>query len=105
MAPAETTVLSNFLVTPAALHKVISIQAFINLFPETHRSHPQLKHMFYELQYQRDHSINKVRQNISKEAKKGQLQRRRVAMARKQAAMGEPVTMDAMISVLQSTVR
>lgn len=105
MAPAETTVLSNFLITPAALHKVISIQAFINLFPEAHRSRPQVKHLFYELQHQRDQSIDNVRQNIIKEVKKGQLQRKRVAKARKQAARGEPVTMDATISVLQSMVR
>lgn len=94
MASTEATILSNFLLPPASLDNIISLEAFKDLFPKSCRSNPHIQHLYLELQHVRDQTINNVRHNIGKEVKRGERQRRQVAKARGQAISGRIATTD-----------
>lgn len=94
MASTEATILSNFLLPPASLDNIISLEAFKDLFPKSYRSNPHIQHLYLELQHVRDQIINNVRHNIGKEVERGERQRRQVAKARGQAISGGIATTD-----------
>lgn len=85
MAPTESTILTNFLLPPAPLPTILSLQKFISLFPKTQRSNPQVKSLYRELQHLRALDIDEVKQNIAREVKVGEKQRREVVRARRRA--------------------
>ncbi len=89
MPPTEATILKNFLLTPAPLHSVISLEKFTDLFPRPQRSNPQIKHLYRELQEARALIIEHVKRNISQEVKRGEKQRRQVVKARRRGAYEE----------------
>ena len=82
MAPSEETILSNFLLAPAPLHMIISLQKFAELFPKRLRSHPQIKVLYRELQHLRAQDIDLVKENIAREIRKGETQKEELRAAR-----------------------
>ncbi|KAL5365700.1 Ctf8-domain-containing protein [Aspergillus floccosus] len=75
MAPSETSILSNFLLSPASLPTVISLQQFTELFPKRLRSHPQIRVLYRELQQVREQDMDLVNSNIDTEARQGENQK------------------------------
>ncbi|KAJ9295675.1 hypothetical protein DTO271G3_5698 [Paecilomyces variotii] len=75
MAPSEESILSNFLLSPAPLPTVISLQKFTELFPKRLRSHPQIRVLYRELQQLREQDMNLVNENIDKEVQRGERQK------------------------------
>lgn len=71
MAPSEAFILSSFLLSPASLHTVVSLQQFTEMFPKRLRSHPHVKALYRELQEIREQDIDQVNGNIDTETKNG----------------------------------
>ncbi|KAI9804813.1 MAG: hypothetical protein M1825_001181 [Sarcosagium campestre] len=89
MPPTESTILTAFLLSPAALPTFLTLPAFTNLFPRSQRGHAQIPILYRELQHQRALTIDRVRRNIAAEVKRGEGQRRDVVRARQQAEHDE----------------
>lgn len=83
MAPTEASILSNFLLSPAPLTTIISLQQFAELFPRPHRSNPQVKLLYRELQHLRALDLDEVRASISREVKRGEKQKAELRRARR----------------------
>jgi centromere-localized protein 2 len=82
MAPSEESILSNFLLSPAPLPTVMSLQKFTELFPKRLRNHPHIRTLYRELQQVREHDMDRVNENIDQELKQGE---RQIAELRKAA--------------------
>lgn len=89
MAPTEATILSTFLLPPAPLPSIISLPAFIALFPRAQQPSPQIRTLYRDLQYQRAQLIDTIAQNIATEVKRGNAQRRAVVRVRRSAGREE----------------
>ena len=85
MAPTESTLLANFLLPPAPLPTILSLQKFTDLFPKTQRSNPQIRVLYRELQHIRALDTDEVQRNIAQEGKRGERQRWEVVKARRKA--------------------
>ncbi|PWY87665.1 hypothetical protein BO70DRAFT_360296 [Aspergillus heteromorphus CBS 117.55] len=72
MPPTESSILSNFLLSPAPLPTLISLQQFTELFPKRLRSHPHIRALYRELQELREHDMDLVNGNIDKEVRQGE---------------------------------
>ncbi|KAI9717072.1 MAG: hypothetical protein M1812_005007 [Candelaria pacifica] len=92
MAPTEAAILSNFLLPPAPLPTIISLQRFADLFPRAQRGNPQIQHLYRELQHQRALDTDHVKQNITTESKRGQRQMREIAKARRKSEQEDLAT-------------
>ncbi|KAL4780732.1 Ctf8-domain-containing protein [Aspergillus varians] len=75
MAPSETSILSNFLLSAASLPTVMSLQQFTELFPKRLRSHPHIRVLYRELQQLREQDMDIVSENIDKEVRQGESQK------------------------------
>lgn len=75
MAPSEVSILSNFLLSPAPLPTVLSLQKFTELFPRRLRNHPHIRTMYRELQQIREHDMDQVNGNIDQEIQQGERQK------------------------------
>lgn len=75
MAPSEESILSNFLLTPAPLPTVLSLQKFTELFPKRLRNHPHIRTLYRELQQAREHDLDQVNGNIDSEIQQGERQK------------------------------
>ncbi|KAJ5635748.1 uncharacterized protein N7484_009061 [Penicillium longicatenatum] len=75
MAPSEESILSNFLLTPAPLPTILSLQKFTELFPKRLRNHPHIRALYRELQQTREHDMDQVNENIDTEIHQGDRQR------------------------------
>lgn len=82
MASTESSILEHFLLPPSSLHSVVSFEKVSDLFPLSQRSTPQIKHLYEELSSLRTRGIEQVKNQITKEAQKGERQRRQVVEAR-----------------------
>jgi centromere-localized protein 2 len=89
MAPTEATILSTFLLPPAPLPSLISLQAFTALFPRAHQSSPQIRTLYRDLQHQRAKLVDTIALNIATEVKRGNAQRRTVVRVRRSAGREE----------------
>ncbi len=89
MAPSELAILSSFLLPPAPLPTLVSLQKFTDLFPRAQRGNPQIQHLYRELQHQRALDTDQVKQNITAECKRGQRQMREIAKARRKSEQEE----------------
>ncbi|KAI9820689.1 MAG: hypothetical protein M1827_005058 [Pycnora praestabilis] len=96
MAPTETSILTNFLVSPAPLPSFITLQKFTDLFPRPQRTNPQVQLLYRDLQHQRAIDTDQVKQNISSEVKKGSKQMREVVRIRRMAEKEELSSEDVM---------
>ena len=85
MSPTEGAILSNFLLPPSHLPSIITLKAFTDLFPKSQQSSPQIKALYRDLQHQRAQVIDVVTRNITKEVKRGNVQRRAVVRERRLA--------------------
>ncbi|OQD68623.1 hypothetical protein PENDEC_c033G05764 [Penicillium decumbens] len=74
MAPSEESILSNFLLSPAPLPTVLSLQKFTELFPKRLRNHPHVRTLYRELQQVREHDMDLVNANIHREIRQGERQ-------------------------------
>ena len=72
MAPTEELILSNFLLSPAPLPTVLSLQKFTELFPKRLRNHPHVRTIYRELQQIREHDMDQVNGNIDQEIQQGE---------------------------------
>ncbi|CAI7665853.1 unnamed protein product [Penicillium discolor] len=68
MPPSEESILSNFLLSPAPLPTVISLQKFTELFPKRLRAHPHIRTV-------REQDMDRVNESIDNEIKQGERQR------------------------------
>ncbi|KAL4932727.1 Ctf8-domain-containing protein [Aspergillus undulatus] len=75
MAPSETSILSNFLLSAASLPTIMSLQQFTELFPKRLRAHPHIRVLYRELQQLREQDMDIVSENIYKEARRGDSQK------------------------------
>ncbi|KAL4887070.1 Cnl2/NKP2 family protein-domain-containing protein [Aspergillus karnatakaensis] len=75
MAPSETSILSNFLLSAASLPTVMSLQQFTGLFPKRLRSHPHIRVLYRELQQLREQDMDIVNEHIDKEVRQGDSQK------------------------------
>jgi centromere-localized protein 2 len=84
----ESSLLSGLLLPPAPLPLAIPLATFIDLFPRSHRSSPDIPLLYRELQYQVALGIDDVKRNIAAEVSKGEETRTRVTRARRRAERG-----------------
>jgi centromere-localized protein 2 len=89
MPPTEATLLSAFLLPPAPLPAIITLKSFTQLFPKSQQSSPQVKALYRDLQNQRARITDAVAKNIIAEVKRGNMQRRAVVRARREAEKEE----------------
>ncbi|KAG7294378.1 hypothetical protein NEMBOFW57_004449 [Staphylotrichum longicolle] len=89
MAPTEHTILTNYLLLPAQLPSIISLQEFIALFPRQLQSSPQIRTLYRDLQSQRNAIVDAVAEQIEEEAKHGKAMRRAVIRSKREAEMQE----------------
>ncbi|KAL4909060.1 hypothetical protein BDW74DRAFT_145898 [Aspergillus multicolor] len=75
MAPSETSILSNFLLSAASLPQVMSLRQFTELFPKRLRTHPHIRVLYRELQQLREQDMDIVNENIDKEVRQGNSQK------------------------------
>jgi centromere-localized protein 2 len=87
MAPSEESILSNFLLSPAPLPTVLSLQKFTELFPKRLRSHPHIRTLYRELQQVREHDMDRVNENIDQEIRQGERQKAELRRARRAAGV------------------
>jgi centromere-localized protein 2 len=85
MAPSESDLLRNYLLIPAPLPDIMSVQQFANLFPKNLRASPQVRRLYRELQDQRRATIDAVAANIEREQERSRSIRREVKRAKKEA--------------------
>ncbi|KAL8282323.1 hypothetical protein RB601_008282 [Gaeumannomyces tritici] len=90
MAPTESTILSNYLLVPAQLPTIISLDEFRSFFPPGQRSSPQVRTLYRDLQRQRNAIVDNVAENIDAEAgQRARAIRRQVARVKLGAAADE----------------
>ncbi|KLU91559.1 hypothetical protein MAPG_10077 [Magnaporthiopsis poae ATCC 64411] len=90
MAPTESTILSNYLLVPAQLPTIISLDEFRSFFPPGQRSSPQVRTLYRDLQRQRNSIVDDVADNIDVEAgQHARAIRRQVARIKLGAAADE----------------
>lgn len=94
-APSEESILGNFLISPASLPTIISLQKFTELFPKRLQSHPQIKLLYRELQEIRSQDMDLVSENILKEIQRGDKQRADLLTALKSSGV-DGTSMDQM---------
>ncbi len=87
----EKSLLRQFLLHPAALPEIISLEDFTDLFPRLLRSNPQIPVLYRELQHERARTTDQVDANISAEVKRGTAQRREVVRGRRAEKDGQAV--------------
>lgn len=75
MAPSEESILSNFLLTPAPLPTVLSLQKFTEFFPKRLRNHPHIRTLYRELQQVREQDMDRVNEGIDREIQHGETQK------------------------------
>jgi centromere-localized protein 2 len=84
MPSQEAALLSDFLLTPAALRNFLSLEQFTDIFPRSHRENPAVKALYQELQRLRHEDIELVRSNIADEIKRSRPLKRAVTRERRQ---------------------
>ncbi|KAI9644266.1 hypothetical protein NHQ30_007621 [Ciborinia camelliae] len=83
MPPTEHTILANFLLPPAPLPTIISLQSFTNLFPRSQQSSPAIRTLYRDLQHQRAQLVDTVTAEIEREVRRGKALERAVIRGRR----------------------
>ncbi|KAK0674743.1 Cnl2/NKP2 family protein-domain-containing protein [Cercophora samala] len=81
----ETTILTNYLLIPAQLPAIISLQEFTSLFPKPLQPSPHIRTLYRDLQSQRNALLDTVAEEIAAEARQGKALRRHVLKAKREA--------------------
>lgn len=108
MAPTEQQILSNYLLVPAQLPSIISLQEFIALFPRQLQSSPQIRSLYRDLQSQRNAVVDHVAEQIDEEAKQGKAMRRAVIRSKREAEaqeLDDEVEIERMVSFTSFSFR
>lgn len=87
MAPTEAAILTNYLLVPAQLPAIISLQEFTELFPRAQRTSSQVRKLYRDLQIQRNALIDDVASSIEQQAKRGKVLRREILKSKREAEM------------------
>lgn len=87
MAPTEAAILTNYLLVPAQLPAIISLQEFTELFPRAQRTSSQVRKLYRDLQIQRNALIDDVASSIEQQAKRGKVLRREILRSKREAEM------------------
>lgn len=85
MAPSEAKILENYLLLPAQLPTILSLEEFIAFFPRQLQSSPQIRSLYRDLQSQRNTIVDSVAERIEAQVRKGKAIRREVIAAKRQA--------------------
>lgn len=90
MPPTERQILTAFLLSPAPLPTIISLQQFTAYFPHTAKnaSRQQIRTLYRSLQHRRALVVDAVAQEIEAEVKRGKAQRRVVVRTRRADELG-----------------
>lgn len=102
MAPTEQIILRNYLLVPAQLPAIISLQEFIALFPRQLQSSPRIRTLYRDLQSQRNAVVDDVAGQVEQEAKHGKAMRRAVIRSKREAEeqeQDEEVEIERMVSL------
>ncbi|KAK3684227.1 Cnl2/NKP2 family protein-domain-containing protein [Podospora appendiculata] len=89
MAPTESKILSSYLLVPAQLPAIISLQEFIELFPRSQQASPHIRSLYRDLQSQRNTVVDSVAADIEAEVKLGKVLRRTIVKTRREAESQE----------------
>ncbi|KAJ2895540.1 hypothetical protein MKZ38_006390 [Zalerion maritima] len=89
MAPTESDILNQYLLTSASLPSFLTIQELTALFPRSQQSSPQVRTLYRDLQAQRNALIANVEASIENEVKEGRRQRRIAIKQRREAEAQE----------------
>ncbi|KAI1389034.1 Cnl2/NKP2 family protein-domain-containing protein [Hypoxylon trugodes] len=89
MATNEATILRNYLLLPARLPTILSLQEFTTLFPKSQQASPHIRTLYRDLQQQRNAVVDGVAQNIDAQVRQGKALRREVIKARREAELEE----------------
>jgi centromere-localized protein 2 len=81
IAAAEAQILKSYLLNPASLPTIITLEEFRELFPANQQSHPEIKLLYRDLQFLRTVDTDLVEDNIFKECRDGERQRRELQQA------------------------
>ncbi|KAK4656206.1 hypothetical protein QC762_309265 [Podospora pseudocomata] len=81
----ETTILTNYLLIPAQLPAIISLQEFTSLFPKPMQHSPHIRTLYRDLQSQRNTLLDTISEEISSQARQGKALRRHVLKAGREA--------------------
>lgn len=82
MPPSESDILNSYLLVPAPLTSIITLDQFRALFPRPLQTSPLLPKLYRDLQSQRNIVVDTVAQNIATEARRGVSMRREVLRER-----------------------
>ena len=85
MAPTESALLANFLLTPSQLPAIITPQEFTALFPRAQQSSTQIRTLYRDLQTQRNTIVDQVAAHIVEQERKGKRLRQWVVEERRHA--------------------
>ncbi|KAK3315371.1 Cnl2/NKP2 family protein-domain-containing protein [Apodospora peruviana] len=89
MPPNESKILTNYLLVPAQLPTIISLQEFVELFPRSLQSSPHIRSLYRDLQSQRNALVDFVAAEIENQVKQGKALRRAIIKARREAELQE----------------
>ncbi|KAG6125849.1 hypothetical protein E4U12_006947, partial [Claviceps purpurea] len=81
MPPPESDILTAYLLLPAPLPSITTLDQFRALFPRSLQTNPQVPRLYRDLQAQRNGVVDAVAQNIGEEARRGVAMRREVLRA------------------------
>ncbi|KAG5924152.1 hypothetical protein E4U42_004738 [Claviceps africana] len=82
MPPSESDILSTYLLLPAPLPSITTLEQFRALFPRALRTSPHVPRLYRDLQAQRNGVVDAVARNVAEEARRGVAMRREVLRAR-----------------------
>ena len=87
--PRTLKLLSNYLLLPARLPSIISLQEFTSLFPKSQQSSAQIRSLYRDLQQQRNLIVDDVAEKIEAEVRTSRTLRRELLRARVEAEYEE----------------
>ena len=84
--PSEETILSEYLLLPAGLPGVVTLEEFASFFPRAQRSSPRVRALYRDLQQQRNAAVAAAAEGIAAQVRQGRALRRQVVRERRAAA-------------------
>ena len=89
MAPNEAAILNNYLLVPAQLPNIVTLQEFTSFFPKSQQSSPRVRALYRDLQQQRGAVVEAVSEGIAAQVHQGKALRRQVVRERREAEQDE----------------
>lgn len=77
----ESQILKAYLLNPASFPTIITFDEFTDLFPASQQSHSQVRLLYQDLQFLRTVDTDLVEENVAKECRDGERQRREMYRA------------------------